>query len=40
MGQAQEKTQPWTAKRRAALVIERLRGDTSIQIDSVYLHLG
>ena len=31
MAQEQDKTQRWTAKRRAALVIEILRGDTSIQ---------
>lgn len=31
MEQEQEKTQRWTAKRRAVLVIEILRGDTSIQ---------
>lgn len=31
MEQEQEKTQRWTAKRRAALVIEILRGDISVQ---------
>jgi hypothetical protein len=31
MEQEQEKMQRWTAKRRAALVIEILRGDTSAQ---------
>ena len=31
MEQEQEKTQRWTAKRRAALVVEILRGDTSAQ---------
>lgn len=31
MEQEQEKTQRWTAKRRAALVVELLRGDTSAQ---------
>jgi transposase-like protein len=29
--QEQEKAQRWTAKRRAALVIEILKGDTSVQ---------
>jgi transposase-like protein len=31
MAQKQERIQRWTAKRRAALVIEILRGNTSVQ---------
>jgi transposase-like protein len=31
MEQEQEKTQRWTAKRRAALVVKILLGDTSVQ---------
>jgi transposase-like protein len=37
MEQEQDKMQRWTAKRRAALVIEILRGDTSAQ-EAARLH--
>ena len=37
MEQEQEKTQRWTAKRRAALIVEILRGDTSVQ-EAARLH--